>query len=133
MSAKTTARKPNKIEEGKKAKRTMIITIIVLSLVLITISVPVVISEIQRSKERVYVSDDNASITLRANGTFTARLHHGTKNGTYEEDDQISFTIVTFFPQGETAVGCAILGDILQLPEAWDDGHSHGVNFHLKK
>jgi len=111
----------------------MIITGIALVLILITISVPVVLSEIQRSKERVYVASDNSSITLRANGTFIARLSHDVRNGTYVEDDLGSFLVVTFFPQGEAAANGVILGDVLQLPEEWDDGHGHSIDFYLKK
>ena len=135
MAAKTTAKKPTRLskkEEQQKVRRNTIITMVVCACLAIVIIVPVVRSEIQRSKDVIYVTDDNLSITLRDNGSFIARLAHETKSGTYTLEDQMSFVIVMFTSDGETTGGI-IMNDVLQLPAAWDDGHGHGVDFHLKK
>ena len=135
MSAKTTAKNPvktNKKDEEAKTKRNTIITIVICVCLAVIVTVPAVKSEIQHSRDRVYATDDKQTITLRENGTFTARLAHTTKNGTYTLEDQMSFIIVMFTSDGQTTGGL-ILNDTLQLPADWDDGHGHGVDFHLKK
>jgi len=87
----------------------------------------------------------NANIKLFSNGNFIANLFHNTKiTGTYTEMTQNDETAVLFNYNGittlegeisafeasgsVTAVG-GIVNNILTIPEDWDDGHNHGMNF----
>ena len=97
-----------------------------------------------RGKIRVF-ERGNANIRLFPDGTFIANLWHNTKiSGTYRELVQGSETAVLFTHSGitnlsggassfeetglVTVVG-GITDDIMTMPEDWDDGHGHGMEF----
>lgn len=70
-------------------------------------------------------SDGGATITLFADGTFTASLYHGEHHtGTYQYQDGW----VTFTYSGIT-VSAALSGTVMVLPIVWSDGHGHGSGF----
>ena len=65
--------------------------------------------------------DGNASIELRPSGRFSATLYHERFSGTYTRmDGAIAFTV-----DGVT-VTAELDGELLFLPEEWDDDHGHG-------
>lgn len=87
----------------------------------------------------------NANIRLLPDGTFIANLWHNTKiSGTYTEmtlgnETAVLFThngktlsgggVNTFVPTGFVTVVGGIVDGILTMPEDWDDGHNHGMEF----
>jgi hypothetical protein len=71
----------------------------------------------------------NANIRLFPDRTFIANLFHNTKiTGMYAEVTDGHETAVLFTHSGMTVVG-GIVDDILTIPEDWDDGHGHGMDF----
>ena len=97
-----------------------------------------------RTQIRVF-ERGNANIRLFPDGTFVANLWHNTKvTGTYRELTQGHETAVlfthsgktllsggesTFYETGTVTVVGGIVDDILTMPEDWDDGHGHGMEF----
>ena len=91
------------------------------SLVCIVVAIIVIISFFS-SYGTVRYSDGLATLTLRPNGRFMAKLNHGTVNGTYVQNTfGISFTV------DDTTVSGYFDGDTLFLPGEWDDGHGHNM------
>jgi len=89
-----------------------------------------------RQKDNRVYADGSFSVTLRANGTFDAVLQHNVRiSGTYVEDvlgdSQNGGSTITFTHDGTDAIG-SIDGDLLTIPEEWDDGHSHGEQYRLR-
>jgi hypothetical protein len=76
----------------------------------------------------------NANIRLFPDGTFIANLFHNIKiTGTYTEmtdgrEIAVLFTHSCADNALVTVVG-GIVNDILTIPEDWDDGHGHGMDF----
>ena len=88
-----------------------------------------------------------ASVKLFPDGTFIANLFHNSKiTGTYVElvddasgDIAVKFSYngmsvpsdggITFGVTGFTTVVGSIVDNVLTLPEDWDDGHGHGMEF----
>ena len=97
-----------------------------------------------RDHIRVF-ENGNTNIRLFPDGTFVANLFHNSKKtGIYSELTQNNETAVLFTYGGTlslegvvssfdsagllTVVG-GIVEDVLTLPEDWDDGHGHGLDF----
>ena len=87
----------------------------------------------------------NANVRLFPDGTFIANLFHNTKvTGTYSEVTQGNETAVlfsyggisylsdgvsSFEATGATTVVGGLVDNVLTIPEDWDDGHGHGMDF----
>jgi len=99
---------------------------------------------IDNTQIRVF-ENGNANIRLFPDGTFIANLFHNTKiTGAYTEmsDGQeiavlftysginnLSHGVSAFEATGLVTVVGGIVDDILTIPEDWDDGHGHGIDF----
>ena len=87
----------------------------------------------QRGQEgpRIY-TNGRSTISLRADGTFRASLPHGVvRNGTYSEVS-IDGIITVAFVEGGITVNGTINGNVLTIPNEWDDGHGHPRNYILR-
>jgi len=115
----------------KKKKQSRIVMIVIIIAIIAVIAGLIGFNAYQASKDRVFASDEGQTVTLHDNGKFTARLAHGTGNGTYTEKTEDGVTTVTFIYGGESADG-RIEGGVLTVPEEWDDGHGHGDEFVLR-
>jgi len=116
----------------KRAKRKKIITWVVSITAIVAIAVAITLYVVnQQNSKRVYVSDDQ-TITLNNDGTFEAVLYHGVNiSGTYTESTEGSAVIITYNYDGITAIG-SINGNVLNIPDEWQDDHGHGSYFTLK-
>jgi hypothetical protein len=114
----------------KKAKLRNTIIAIVCVLVALALVALLVFNTYQKSKIRVYTNDQQ-TITLNPDGTFSAALAHSELTGTYAETDENGVITVTFTMAG-TSVTANIEADVMTLPEEWDDGHDHGMTLPLK-
>ena len=116
----------------KRAKRKKIIIWVVSITAIVAIAVAVTLYIVnQQDSRRVYVSDDQ-TITLNDDGTFEAVLYHGLNiSGTYTESTEGSVVIITYFHDGITATG-SLSGNVLNIPDEWQDDHGHSYNFTLK-
>jgi hypothetical protein len=125
------SKKVRKEEGAKRNEQKKNMTLIAaLSACTIGIAMLVVFAVLPQGKERVFVANGNQAITLRADGTFNARLAHDTVNGTYTENTKNGITTITFALRGVTANG-SIADTVLTLPVEWDDGHGHSTKFTL--
>jgi len=116
----------------KKAKRKKIITWVVsiTAIVAIAVAVTLFIVNDQNSK-RVYVSGDQ-TVTLKDDGTFKAVLYHDLSiSGTYTESTDEGIVVVTYYYDGITANG-SLSGNVLIVPDEWQDDHGHSYSFTLK-
>jgi len=104
----------------------------------------------QQMREHIRVFENgNANVRLFPDGSFIANLFHNTKiTGAYSEMTQGHETAVLFTYGGitnlsggvstfdvtgpVTAVG-GIVNDVLTIPEDWDDGHGHGMDFSYRE
>ena len=98
----------------------------------------------ERGRIRIF-KRGNANIRLYPDGTFIANLWHNTKvTGTYRElthgnETAVMFThsgittatggVSSFEETGLVTVVGGIVDGILTMPEDWDDGHGHGMEF----
>ena len=114
----------------KKAKQKKIIVISVCTAVVLLIGAFLIFNAVQQSKNRVY-TDGHQTVTLHANGNFSATLAHETRNGTYTENEADGVITVTFVSDGKSAEG-NIKNDVLTLPDEWQDDHGHGSKLKLK-
>ena len=113
----------------EKKKKIMIIT--VCAAVAAVIAILIAYNLYQQRNDRVYSAGEQ-TVRLRDNGTFVARFYHGVRrSGTYSETSANGFTSISFVYDGETADG-RIDGDILTIPDEWDDNHGHGNRLMLK-
>jgi opacity protein-like surface antigen len=128
-----------KVKKGKKkqaAKRAnrknLAIIVSVCIAIAVAISALVVFNVInQQSEARVFTADSQM-VTLRDDGTFSAKLAHSvTKSGTYSESITGDTTTISFIYDGKTENG-NIVGSVLTLPDEWDDGHGHDTEFTLR-
>ena len=113
----------------EKRKRARIIAISVTVVVIIAFFA--VYDWYQGKQTRLY-SDGYQTVTLNANGTFTAKLAHESKSGTYTESTSAGNTRISFIVDGKTDIG-SIVGEVLTIPDAWDDHHGHGAILRLQK
>ena len=110
----------------KKQKRKNRIILAVCVTVVVFIAGLVGYNLYQQLGNRVFADAHRVQeVTLRTNGTFTARLAHETRSGTYSEYSDGAVTTVTFAYDGVTASG-TIIDTILTMPNEWDDQHGHG-------
>ena len=134
---KTNQKKIKRMEnKKKKQRRKLIITVLICVLVAGGIAAYFVLRHdhdhdhsadnrsIMTGEVRTF-SDGHQSVTLQNDGSFTARLAHGRKSGTYTENTQGAVTWVIFSYDGTSARG-RLEGDILTIPDEWDDHHGHG-------
>ncbi|MCL2396754.1 MAG: hypothetical protein FWC93_01680 [Defluviitaleaceae bacterium] len=129
MSSKAKARRQLAL---KKAKRRNRIIAAVCGVALMAIVAFFVISHIQQIGTRVFVSGRN-SVTLNTDGTFSAILPHGVmRRGTFSETTSGGITAVSFVQDNTFAIG-SISGNVLTIPEEWDDGHFHPRDFTLRR
>ena len=99
--------------------------------ILLGLVIMFIVGQIQQRGTRVYVSGNN-SVVLRGDGTFTASLPHGVvRNGTFSESTSDGVTTVSFV-EGPGTVSGVINGDVLTIPDEWDDGHRHPRNYTLR-
>jgi|GEM_PF-499760 len=109
----------------KRDKRKKIIRMTLGIAVAIAIVALIVINATQKIEERVF-TDGNQTITLRDNGTFSARLaHDARKRGNYEENVAGDVTTVVF-TEGEVTTNGTIVNNVLTIPAEWEDAHGHG-------
>jgi len=126
----------------KRAIITVIASIAVITIIIITIIIFSVgnrdvtelteeLTELTELTERIY-DRGSAMVTLSDNGSFAALLWHGdTRSGTFTESVVNGDTSITFMYNGSTGVG-RIDGNVLHIPEQWDDLHRHGTEFFLR-
>ena len=129
VSKKARREEARKKEKQKKRKKIIIITVCA-SLVVVVISL-FVFNALQKKGDRVF-SDGLQTVTLRANGKFTAALAHDSRAGTYTETKENGVTTISFTAEGATVTG-DITDDVLTIPEEWGDSHGHGSKLKLKK
>jgi len=124
------ARRQQAMRKDKRKKRLIAAVCVTL---LLTLVVLLVVGQIQQRGTRVYISGRN-SVTLNGNGTFTASLPHGVvREGTFSQSTTDGVTTVTFSQDGmAVAVNGTIEGNVLTIPDEWDDGHSHPRNYTLR-
>ena len=127
MSKKARREKALKKE---KQKKTNIIIIMCVSLALVVISF-FIYNALQQKDDRIF-TDGQQTVTLHTDGTFTARLAHDSRTGTYTEKKEKGVTTVSFITEGTTVTG-DIANDVLTIPDEWDDHHGHGAKLKLKK
>jgi hypothetical protein len=117
----------------KREKRKKVITLAICVLVVAAIAVSLALLAYRQSLERVY-SDEQQTVILRDDGTFTAKLMHDiTKNGTYTtspDESSDGATTVSFTEGGATADG-SLANDILTIPADWDSEHGHNLGLNL--
>ena len=109
----------------KRAKRTKILIITTLSVIVIAIAAYLIVNAFLESGTEVY-SDGLQSVRLRQNGSFSAELAHSTNfNGTFTYSEQGESTIVSFTYDGTTVDGEIVDGQ-LTIPDEWRDlcGHN---------
>ena len=120
MSSKK-ARKEQAIKRKQRNKK--IITLACIAVIVAVVGFFSIYAFAQRNN-RVFV-DGNQRVTLLVNGNFAARLPHGVNiSGTYNEEVVEGLTIITFIYGGSRSQG-SIAGDVLTLPNEWDDGCGH--------
>ena len=107
-----------------KNLKSNIIIFAVLAAIVIALIILVVYQRYQRGETQSF-TDGHQTVTLEKDRSFTARLAHESKSGTYTKKTEGDVTTVTFVCNGETAVGW-IIDDTLTLPDEWDDHHGHG-------
>ena len=123
-------KKTRRDEAIKREKRKRMILIAALIVVILIIAVPTLYNNLRPSNDRIF-TDGQQTVTLHANGTFSARLAHDTQSGTYAEKQEGGVTVVSF-TVGNTTVNGKIGGDVLTIPEEWDDQHGHGSQLRKK-
>jgi len=111
-------------------KKTRTATRLLTLITLITISTLLLVGCQSGSSERVF-TDGHQSVTLSADGSFSAVLAHSTQSGTYTEATNGGVTTVTFV-SGNISVEGSIANKVLTLPTEWVDGHGHGSALPLK-
>ena len=108
-------------QERLKAKKKRITTVVCIAAAVFLIAALIVTNVLLSSGTEVY-TDGQQTITLRPNGTFTAKLAHNVRyRGKYTREEN---TIV-FSADGQYYFAY-ITGDVIHPPEEWDDGHGHG-------
>jgi len=118
------------IRKAKRKKR--IIYSVVITAAVLLIAAVIVFAVQQQRSARVY-SDGSQSVTLNANGKFSAALSHDVKkSGKYTETTSGGVTTITFTSSGTSADG-KIENDILSIPLEWADDHGHGTELALTK
>ena len=134
---KNKAKALKKEKAQKKAVQKRIVTISVIG-VCVLVAIAVIVLRIYLPTRQGYTeifSDGRQTITLFADGTFTADLtHNNQKTGTYTRAAEGGSTAggrtaVLFIVDGATAAG-RIEGDSLYFPQEWEDGHHHGNVLH---
>ena len=117
------------IKKARRKKRIITAVVCVAAVAIITAAVLITLN--QQSDRRVYALGVN-TITLSGDGTFDAQPGcAGSKSGTFSESLSGDATIITFTHDGMTANG-RIVGNVLTIPDEWDDGHGHGTEFTLR-
>ena len=85
----------------------------------------------QQANMRIFANGSN-TVTLHQDGIFTAQMPHNVrKSGTFTEHTEGNITTVTFAFDGRIEDG-RIEGNILTIPQEWDDGCGHGIRFTLR-
>ena len=109
----------------KKEKQKKIIIIAVIAVVILAVAAIFIINAINAKNDEIY-TDGSATITLRANGTFSAVMYHDRRySGTYVKSKDGDEVTVTFTYDGITAVA-ELENNELHIPHEWEDGHGHG-------
>ena len=119
------SKKSNRVNEAvqrEKRRRNRIIAVSVVVILMVTAFA--LFDWYRQSKTRVF-SDGHQTITLNYNMSYAAKLAHETHEGIYSEKVDNGVTTITFNTGAESVEGF-IHGDVLTLPEEWDDGHGHG-------
>ena len=128
MNAKDTRR----VNAVKKANRKKAIILAVCALVVSTIAALIIVDALREDPVRVFSGRPNQVVSLRDDGTFTAHLPHGVAmSGTFTEETEDGITTITF-AQGRRIETGYIEGNVLIIPQAWDDGCGHGREFTLR-
>jgi hypothetical protein len=112
-------------EAIKRGKRKKTIRLVVCALVVVAIGALLAYASFTQNGKRIF-SDGHQTITLNNNGRFHAELFHENKEGAYTERIDGNIMIITFSYDGTDAEGY-IDGDILHIPDEWDDHHGHGT------
>jgi len=121
-------RRQQAMKRDKRKKRIIAAVFIAGFLMIVTI---LVIGQIQQRGTRVFASANN-TVVLRGDGTFTATLPHGVvRSGTFSEVSVNDIITVAFVESGRTVNG-TIYGNVLTIPDEWDDGHGHPRNYILR-
>ena len=127
---KIDGRRARRVMAMKKAKQKKMITIAVFCVIGLIIIGSIAFFIYRQGTRRVF-ADDNQTVTLHDNGSFTASLVHGTISGTYTENTEGGITTVTFAAGGLTANGI-IANNVLSLPDEWKDDHGHGTELRMR-
>jgi len=122
-------------KQKQAVKRTSRKNLIIISSVCIAIAVVigalVIFNTTNNQGETRVFTVGSQTITLYDDGAFSAQLAHGVaKSGTYSESVVGDVTTVSFTYEGKTEKG-NIVGNVLTIPNEWDDSHGHGTKFTL--
>ena len=113
----------------KKAKRKKTILLVIVVVIAVALLSAIVISVVKNANTELY-TDGGASIRLHPDGKFTAVLYHNERyKGTYEKAEDGSSVA---FTTGAGTVFSRIDGDVLMIPNEWDDSHSHSLGLPRK-
>ena len=129
MSKKTCREEALKKEKQKKQKKIVILLVCVLIAALV---ISLLVFNVSQKKGDRLFTDGHQTVTLRTNGTFTARLAHDSRTGTYTEKKDGEVITISFTTEGTTVTG-EITNDELTIPDEWDDDHGHGSKLRLKR
>ena len=123
--AKSEQKKARQAQAAKRRKHKKII-IAVVGLVITVTAVVFLVVHIQ-GRTRVF-SDGYQLVNLRSNGTFSARLYHTTRSGTYTEtpEGNSNASTIVFSYDGAFAYS-RLVNNVLLLPNEWDDFHGHNM------
>ena len=144
MSRKAQIKKKAQRElEMKKAKRRKKIVIGVIAVLLLALAIAIAVSvlsgnggnggtggndgsgEVSEAAFEVF-SDGTQTVMLLPDGTFAATLaHEESENGTFTKETAGDKTLIGFDTVEGTVFG-TIEGDVLYIPEEWQDDHGHG-------
>jgi len=126
------AKDARRINAAKKAKMKKTLLFTACALVVVAIVALIVVDAIREDPVRVFSGRPNQVVSLRDDGTFTAHLPHGVAmSGTFTEETENGITTITFAQGRRTEVG-HIEGNVLIIPQTWDDGCGHGREFTLR-
>lgn len=118
------------MKKAKKRKQTIMTTVICVAIVAVIVTV-FLLDRAQQTNMRIY-TNGNFGVTLNDDGSFTAQLPHNVrKSGTFAEQTEGAVTTISFTFDGRTEHG-RIEGNILIIPDEWDDGCGHGIRFALR-
>jgi len=124
--------KRDRVSEAVRRDKRKKVAIISVCVAVIAIIVFFAVYDWYQDRQTRVFTDGYQTVTLKGDGTFTARLAHDSRNGRYTESTAAGVTSISFIVDGRTDIGF-IEGDVLTIPDAWDDHHGHGTVLRRQK